>query len=176
MPKAGDWSGYSARRYSDSEMDSRNSGFVNHNALDSIAKISRGGVGASDCPMKLCRFATSEGQVRIGLMRDGVTVVDLTAAGVDRLETVLEQLDPRRFLERISANTITAHLLAKVKLLAPIGRQEVWAAGVTYQRSKTARMEESDFSATAYDKVYDAARPEIFFKSLAEKEIGRAHV
>ncbi len=121
--------------------------------------------------MKLCRFATSEGQVRIGLMRDGVTVVDLTAAGVDRLETVLEQLDPRRFLEKISANTITAHLLTKVKLLAPVGRQEVWAAGVTYQRSKTARMGESDFSATAYDKVYDAARPEIFFKSLAEKVV-----
>ena len=121
--------------------------------------------------MKLCRFATAEGQVRIGLMLDGVTVVDLTAAGVDRLETVLEQHDPRRFLEKLSANTITAHLLAKVKLHAPVGRQEVWAAGVTYQRSKTARMGESDFSAGAYDRVYDAARPEIFFKSLPEKVV-----
>ena len=121
--------------------------------------------------MKLCRFATAEGQSRVGLVRDGTTVVDLTAAGVDRLETVLEQHDPRRFLERLSANTITAHLLAKVKLLAPVGRHEVWAAGVTYLRSKKARMEESDFSATAYDKVYDAARPEIFFKSLPEKVV-----
>ena len=51
-------------------------------------------------------------------------------------------------------------------------RQEVWAAGVTYLRSKTARMEESDFSATAYDRVYDAERPEIFFKSLGEKAVG----
>jgi 2-dehydro-3-deoxy-D-arabinonate dehydratase len=50
-----------------------------------------------------------------------------------------------------------------------VERQEVWAAGVTYLRSKTARMEESDFSATAYDRVYAAERPEIFFKSLAEK-------
>ena len=50
-------------------------------------------------------------------------------------------------------------------------RQEVWAAGVTYLRSKTARMEESDFSATAYDKVYAAERPEIFFKSLPEKVV-----
>jgi 2-dehydro-3-deoxy-D-arabinonate dehydratase len=56
-----------------------------------------------------------------------------------------------------------------VQLCAPAERQEVWAAGVTYLRSKTARMEESDFSATAYDKVYVAERPEIFFKSLAEK-------
>ena len=40
---------------------------------------------------------------------------------------------------------------------------------MTYLRSKAARMEESDFSATAYDKVYVAERPELFFKSLAEK-------
>jgi 2-dehydro-3-deoxy-D-arabinonate dehydratase len=49
--------------------------------------------------------------------------------------------------------------------------QEVWAAGVTYLRSKDARMEESDFSATAYDRVYDAPRPELFFKSLPEKVV-----
>jgi len=107
----------------------------------------------------------------VGLMVDGMSMVDLTAAGVDRLETVLEQHDPRRFLEKLSANTITSHLLARVKLLAPVGRQEVWAAGVTYLRSKKARMEESDFSASAYDKVYDAARPELFFKALPEKVV-----
>src|SRR6184192_1961444 len=56
--------------------------------------------------------------------------------------------------------------------LTPIQSQEVWAVGVTYLRSKKARMEESDFSATAYDKVYDAARPELFFKSLPEKVVG----
>jgi len=121
--------------------------------------------------MKLCRFANAEGQIRVGLMVDGMSMVDLTAAGVDRLETVLEQHDPRRFLEKLSANTITSHLLARVKLLAPVGRQEVWAAGVTYIRSKKARMAESDFNADAYDKVYDAARPEIFFKSLPEKVV-----
>jgi 2-dehydro-3-deoxy-D-arabinonate dehydratase len=42
---------------------------------------------------------------------------------------------------------------------------------VTYLRSKAARMEESDFSATAYDRVYDAPRPEIFFKALGEKTV-----
>src|SRR5204863_8082330 len=46
------------------------------------------------------------------------------------------------------------------------------AVGVTYLRSKKARMEESEFSATAYDKVYDAPRPELFFKSLPEKVVG----
>ncbi len=58
-------------------------------------------------------------------------------------------------------------------LLVPIGTQEVWAAGVTYLRSKEARMEESQQSggATFYDKVYDAERPEIFFKANAHKVV-----
>lgn len=51
-------------------------------------------------------------------------------------------------------------------LLAPVGRQEVWAAGVTYTRSKEARMEESEQSGASrfYDLVYAADRPELFFK------------
>lgn len=59
-------------------------------------------------------------------------------------------------------------------ITAPIGTQEVWAAGVTYLRSKTARMEESQESggATFYDKVYDAERPEIFFKATPQRVAG----
>ena len=58
--------------------------------------------------------------------------------------------------------------------LAPIGRQEVWASGVTYLRSRVARMEEArqagggDF----YDRVYDAERPELFFKATADRVVG----
>lgn len=57
--------------------------------------------------------------------------------------------------------------LVEQELLAPIGSQEVWAAGVTYLRSRDARMEESKESggASFYDKVYEAERPELFFKS-----------
>jgi len=53
------------------------------------------------------------------------------------------------------------------EILPPIGSQEVWAAGVTYLRSRNARMEESKDSGGAdfYDKVYEAERPELFFKS-----------
>jgi 2-dehydro-3-deoxy-D-arabinonate dehydratase len=53
-------------------------------------------------------------------------------------------------------------------ILPPIGTQEVWAAGVTYLRSRNARMEESKDSGGAdfYDKVYEAERPELFFKSF----------
>lgn len=56
-------------------------------------------------------------------------------------------------------------------LQAPIGSQELWAAGVTYLRSRDARMEESKASGAAdcYQQVYDAERPELFFKSLPHR-------
>lgn len=55
---------------------------------------------------------------------------------------------------------------AGTRILAPVDAQEVWAAGVTYERSKHARMEESH-QASVYDLVYDADRPELFFKAPA---------
>ena len=62
--------------------------------------------------------------------------------------------------------------LADVILLAPIDQQEVWAAGVTYKRSQTARMEESETSASCYDLVYDADRPELFLKATPHRVSG----
>ena len=60
------------------------------------------------------------------------------------------------------------------RLQAPLGTQEIWAAGVTYLRSKEARMEESKLSGGAdfYAKVYEAERPELFFKSTASRCAG----
>lgn len=60
------------------------------------------------------------------------------------------------------------------QLLAPIADQEVWAAGVTYFRSRTARMEESQSAGggTFYDRVYEAERPELFFKATASRVVG----
>src|SRR5258706_6440053 len=56
---------------------------------------------------------------------------------------------------------------AEIRLLAPVdGDTEVWAAGVTYRRSRDARMEEAR-EADPYERVYQAARPELFFKSVA---------
>jgi 2-dehydro-3-deoxy-D-arabinonate dehydratase len=59
-------------------------------------------------------------------------------------------------------------------LLAPVGGQEVWAAGVTYYRSRTARMEEAESAGgdIFYDKVYEAPRPELFFKANAARVRG----
>jgi 2-dehydro-3-deoxy-D-arabinonate dehydratase len=59
-------------------------------------------------------------------------------------------------------------------LLAPIGSQEVWAAGVTYQRSRTARMSESKKTGGSdfYDRVYNAERPELFMKATPHRVVG----
>jgi 2-dehydro-3-deoxy-D-arabinonate dehydratase len=60
------------------------------------------------------------------------------------------------------------------KLLAPVVSQEVWAAGVTYYRSRDARIEESKAAGGGnfYDRVYSAERPELFFKATGRKVIG----
>ncbi|WP_422124339.1 fumarylacetoacetate hydrolase family protein [Planococcus sp. X10-3] len=63
-----------------------------------------------------------------------------------------------------------------LELTTPIDAPEVWAAGVTYKKSKEARNYESTQgkldTETFYDKVYDAVRPEIFFKSTAARTVG----
>jgi 2-dehydro-3-deoxy-D-arabinonate dehydratase len=122
--------------------------------------------------MKLCRFQNKSGEIRIGLVADDATLLDLTPAGITQLSRLLEEADPVAQLSHVAKGNLPRIKLSDVTLLAPVERQEVWAAGVTYLRSKTARMEESDFSATAYDKVYSAERPELFFKSLPEKVAG----
>jgi 2-dehydro-3-deoxy-D-arabinonate dehydratase len=60
------------------------------------------------------------------------------------------------------------------KLRAPIGNQEVWAAGVTYYRSREARIKESKFlgGGDFYDRVYEADRPELFFKATPHRVVG----
>jgi 2-dehydro-3-deoxy-D-arabinonate dehydratase len=64
--------------------------------------------------------------------------------------------------------------VASTPWLAPIGSQEVWAAGVTYFRSRTARMEEAEAAGgdVFYDKVYEAERPELFFKATPMRTRG----
>ena len=120
--------------------------------------------------MKLCRFKNTEGAVRVGLAVGEDAVADLTAAGIESLTEILEDADGVARIEALGERATIP--LAKMTLLSPVEGQEVWAAGVTYLRSKKARMEESDFSANAYDLVYDADRPEIFLKSLPEKVVG----
>jgi 2-dehydro-3-deoxy-D-arabinonate dehydratase len=121
--------------------------------------------------MRLCRFQSSSGRPRIGLLQDDITILDLSAEGIDRLTSLFEFEGLAPQLGALANQNLPKFALKDVKLLAPVEQQEVWAVGVTYLRSKKARMEESDFSATAYDKVYEAARPELFFKALPEKVV-----
>jgi 2-dehydro-3-deoxy-D-arabinonate dehydratase len=122
--------------------------------------------------MKLCRFQTGSARPRVGLVLDDGHILDLSAEGIDRLTSLFEFEGLAAQLGALANANLPKFALADVKLLAPVEQQEVWAVGVTYLRSKKARMEESDFSATAYDKVYDASRPELFFKSMPEKVVG----
>ncbi len=64
------------------------------------------------------------------------------------------------------------------ELTAPIGRQEVWAAGVTYFRSRSARMAEAESAGGGgfYDRVYTAVRPELFFKGSRSRISGHGEV
>jgi len=126
----------------------------------------------TSCAMKLCRFTNKSDEVRVGLIADDSSMFDLTPAGITQMLQLLENENFVAQLTQLAKKKLPRIALSEIKLLTPVERQEIWAAGVTYLRSKTARMEESDFSASAYDKVYAAERPEIFFKSLPEKVVG----
>jgi 2-dehydro-3-deoxy-D-arabinonate dehydratase len=121
--------------------------------------------------VKLCRFLYQH-QSRIGLVGERGIISDLSVANVTTFTSILERDDALDFVKSLAEQKLPQFHNSDVRILPPVERQEVWAVGVTYLRSKKARMEESDFSASAYDKVYDAPRPELFFKSMPEKVVG----
>lgn len=91
------------------------------------------------------------------------------------LDMLLAREDLREYLlRRIPSLPTAAEVPTDGPLLPPIGTQEVWAAGVTYFRSRAARMEESKTAGGGdfYDRVYHAERPELFFKSTASRVVG----
>jgi len=95
----------------------------------------------------------------------------LNAAGWDDL---VAREDLSSYLGQLVQETKPLDGWAPHDLLPPIGRQEVWAAGVTYYRSRKARMEESKGAGGGdfYDRVYNATRPELFFKATAHRVVG----
>lgn len=113
-------------------------------------------------------FATPEGFV---LEKDGRFLRPQSQPGID---AVFAADDPVPFVEQLAASAQPAGSpAAPTDLRAPLGSQEIWAAGVTYLRSKRARMEESKDSGggSFYDRVYDAERPELFFKSTPHRVV-----
>lgn len=97
-------------------------------------------------------------------------------------DTVINQENLYQSLLEIAGSAVvieeqqSAEMLEHI--LPPIGNQEVWAAGVTYLRSRDARMEESEDSGAAdcYQRVYEADRPELFFKSLPHRVMGHGQI
>jgi 2-dehydro-3-deoxy-D-arabinonate dehydratase len=123
-------------------------------------------------PGRVLRFRRPDNAVGIGLMRADGTIVDLTARGTERFSPLFEDRAPAAVMRELLNLDLPQIEPQTLELLPPLEQQEVWAAGVTYFRSKAARMDESHLGADLYDRVYDAERPEIFFKSLPEKVVG----
>jgi 2-dehydro-3-deoxy-D-arabinonate dehydratase len=128
--------------------------------------------------MYLCRFSDSQGAARLGLVREGAlfdlgdrwpTLSAFLAWSAGRSDLAAE------LIGGLAGATPVAHIdpagQGGPALLKPTDLQEVWAAGVTYERSRIAREEESAGSGI-YDRVYSAARPEIFFKATPSRTVG----
>jgi len=94
---------------------------------------------------------------------------------IDDWDTFLNRKNLYRALQKEVQNIKPSSGISLPKMLQPpMGTQEIWASGVTYMRSKQARMEESKNAGggSFYDRVYDAERPELFFKATAQRTVG----
>lgn len=124
--------------------------------------------------MRLCKFRCADDTVYVGLYDSPlVRPLDLSGHGAPKsLSGILHADDPAALVESLPKGDGIP--LAQITILPPIDEQEVWAAGVTYKRSKVAREEESASSGGArfYDMVYTAPRPELFFKSPPYRVVG----
>ena len=90
------------------------------------------------------------------------------------IDFLLAREDLPEYLSEFIAEASAMAEFHHAEILAPIAHQEVWAAGVTYFRSRGARMEEAQSAGGGdfYDRVYSAERPELFFKSTASRTVG----
>jgi 2-dehydro-3-deoxy-D-arabinonate dehydratase len=135
--------------------------------------------------MQLCRFYLPGHGDRLGLLVDE-KVHDLTASGQSELMALSALLQAsiaapiERLLQAVDPTELPAYPFADLDrkpdgggshLLPPVDRQEVWAAGVTYAWSREARVREAQ-TKDVYVRVYEADRPELFFKCPAEKAVG----
>ncbi len=122
--------------------------------------------------MQLARVRTYEGVGVVILDGDRVRALKLDPErGISTLADILHSPDPAGLAAELSDGAADAPLHG-LGLLAPVDSQEVWAAGVTYKRSKVAREEESAGAAQFYDRVYSAARPELFLKATPGRVVG----
>ncbi len=124
--------------------------------------------------MPLGRFTTKEdSESRLGLIATDRIIPLATVGGPDTLDAVMRvpAAELHRLLGEAGESTSDGLPLTDITLLPPIDRQEVWACGVTYRRSRDARMEEST-QKDVYDLVYEAERPELFLKATPGRVCG----
>jgi 2-dehydro-3-deoxy-D-arabinonate dehydratase len=124
--------------------------------------------------VQLCKVLWETGDIRIGAVSDGhVRLLDLEDyVGLHTLSDILHADNPAGLAHDLIDDRTRTYPLHELTLLAPIDRQEVWAAGVTYKRSREARERESVGAARFYDLVYGADRPELFFKATPHRVAG----
>ena len=135
--------------------------------------------------MQLCRFHMPGAGARLGLVHDE-TVYDLTASDQAHFANLAALLQATTttslasLLQQVSRDQLPTYRYADLDrepagdvphLLPPVDEQEVWAAGVTYAWSREARVFEA-VTKDIYVRVYEAERPEIFFKSPGKKAVG----
>ena len=118
---------------------------------------------------EVIRFVDQSGNVKVGAREQGESSAHLLA--VENLAELLT-LEKSTLLSTITEALQSSETAVVARLLPPVDAlTEVWAAGVTYKRSRAAREEESD-QPDVYSRVYDADRPELFFKSVAWRVVG----
>jgi 2-dehydro-3-deoxy-D-arabinonate dehydratase len=118
--------------------------------------------------MQLYRYALENDPTpRVGVRHQDHLVA--LGSGPGCLSAILHASDVQTAIAKATSEEGAAVPLDSVRLLAPLEHQEVWGAGVTYERSKVAREHESEEAATFYDKVYTADRPELFFKATPSR-------
>lgn len=128
--------------------------------------------------MRIIRFE-KEGNTQLAAVNDQDQIYTLPQSDFLALIHEAETLEmtPLELVSKAIESSEALHdQVDQLHLLVPIEAPEVWAAGVTYERSRDARNYEATEgrldASTFYDKVYDAVRPEIFFKSTAARTVG----
>jgi 2-dehydro-3-deoxy-D-arabinonate dehydratase len=129
--------------------------------------------------MRIIRYLSEDSKPVLAALTSEETVYPLEQEGFIELihQANAQKISPLSFVQNmISKSKPISQSIEELSLLVPIIAQEVWASGVTYERSRDARNYEATDgkldATTFYDKVYDAERPEIFFKSTAARTVG----
>ncbi|TWT64733.1 fumarylacetoacetate hydrolase family protein [Allorhodopirellula solitaria] len=121
--------------------------------------------------MHIAKFSDASGGPRVAIVEGAQLVPLQLTPELATLADILAADRPVAAAESLARDEPIA-IDAQTAWLPPIDQQEVWAAGVTYRRSQTARMEESAAAASCYDRVYQADRPELFFKATPSRVSG----